>query len=87
MDILLISEYVLIIALIILMFAALRLGAYKFTSMGLISSSVLVVAFALVLIVVGTIYSINYFKDISLALILFGFVGTVAFSVVLGGDK
>lgn len=87
MDILLISSIVLIIALAIFMFAALRAGAYKSTAMGLLSSSAIVVAFALVLLIVGDMYSIIYFRDITLALILFGFVGSVAFSIILGGDK
>ena len=38
------------------------------------------------LLVGGSIYDLNFFRDISLALIFFGFVGTVAFAVVLGGD-
>ena len=75
-----------VIALIIIMFAALRASAYKSTSMGLLGSSVVVVAFAMALLVGGSIYDLNFFRDISLALIFFGFVGTVAFAVVLGGD-
>ena len=75
-----------VIALIIMMFAALRASAYKSTSMGLLGSSVVVVAFAMALLVGGSIYDLNFFRDISLALIFFGFVGTVAFAVVLGGD-
>ena len=54
--------------------------------MGLLSSSVVVVAFALSLLVVGDMYDISFFKDISLALVLFGFIGTVAFAVTQGGD-
>ena len=87
MDILLISSIVLIIALAIFMFAAVRAGAYKSTAMGLLSSSAVVVSFALVLLIVGDMYSIIYFRDIALALILFGFVGSIAFSIILGGDK
>lgn len=86
MDILFISKYILIIALIIMMLAALRIGAYKSTSMGLLASSVVVVAFAIALLIGGDLYNLEFFKDISLALILFGFVGTVAFSAVLGGE-
>ena len=86
MDILFISKFIVVIALIIMMLAALRASAYKSTSMGLLGSSVVVVAFAMVLFIGGDVYDLGFFKDISLALILFGFVGTVAFSVVLGGD-
>ena len=86
MDILFISKYILVIALIIMMLAALRAGSYKSTSMGLIGSSVVVVAFAMALLVGGDVYDIAFFKDISLALIFFGFVGTVAFAAVLGGE-
>ncbi|MBP3790483.1 MAG: hypothetical protein ILA26_00460 [Methanobrevibacter sp.] len=86
MDILLISEYILVIALIIMMLAALRASAYKSTSMGLLGSSVIVNAFAVALLIVGSLYNLQFFRDISLALIFFGFVGTVAFAVVLGGD-
>ena len=50
MDILIISKYILIIAFIIMMFAALRASAYKGTSMGLLGSSVVVVAFAVALL-------------------------------------
>lgn len=87
MDILFISKYFVVIALIIMMFAALRIGAYKTTSMGLVGCSVGVVAFAIALLFVGDIYSITFFRDISLALILFGFVGTVAFAMTMGEDN
>ncbi len=87
MDILIISKYILIIALIIMMIVALRASAYKTISMGLLGSSVVVVAFSVALLVFGEMYNLTFYRDISLALIFFGFVGTVAFSVVLGGDK
>jgi len=86
MDILFVSKYIVVIALIIMMLAALRASAYKSTSMGLLGSSVVVVAFAVALLLVGDLYNLEFYRDISLALILFGFVGTVAFAVVLGGD-
>ncbi len=86
MDILFISKYIVVIALIFMMLAALRLSAYRTTSMGLLGSSVVVVAFALALLVGGDFYNLNFYKDISLALIFFGFVGTIAFAVVLGGE-
>ena len=86
MDILFISKYLVVIALIILMLATLRAGAYKSTSMGLLASSVIINAFAVVLLIGGDIYNLGFYRDISLALIFFGFVGTVVFAVVLGGD-
>ena len=87
MEILVISEYIFIIACVIMMLAALRASAYRTTSMGLLASSVVVVAFALVLIACGILFDLTFYRDISLALIFFGFVGTVAFSVVMGGDR
>ena len=86
MDILFISKYMVVIALIIVMLAALRASAYKSTSMGLLGSSLIVNAFAVVLLIGGDLYNLGFFRDISLALIFFGFVGTIAFAVVLGGD-
>ena len=86
MDILFISKYIVVIALIIMMLAALRASAYKSTSMGLLGSSVVVVAFAMALLIVGGLFNLEFYRDISLALIFFGFVGTVAFAAVLGGD-
>ena len=86
MDILFISKIIVVIALMIMMLAALRASAYKSTSMGLLGSSVVVNAFAVALLLVGDLYNLAFFRDISLALIFFGFVGTVAFAVVLGGD-
>ena len=86
MDILFVSKYIVVIALIIMMLAALRMSAYKTTSMGLLGSSVVVVAFALALLLGGDIYNLNFYKDISLALIFFGFVGTIVFAVIQGGE-
>ena len=86
MDILFISKYIVVIALIIMMLAALRASAYKSTSMGLLGSSAVVNAFAVALLIVGDLYNLAFYRDISLALIFFGFVGTIAFAVVLGGD-
>ena len=86
MDILFISEMFVVIALIIMMLAALRASAYKSTSMGLLGSSLIVNAFAVVLLIGGDLYNLGFFRDISLALIFFGFVGTIAFAVVLGGE-
>ena len=86
MDILFISKIIVVIALMIMMLAALRASAYKSTSMGLLGSSIVVNAFAVALLICGEIYNLAFYRDISLALIFFGFVGTIAFAVVLGGD-
>jgi energy-converting hydrogenase B subunit B len=86
MDILFISKYILVIALVIMMLASLRASAYKSTSMGLLGSSIIVNAFAVVLLIGGELYNLAFFRDISLALIFFGFVGTVAFAVTVGGE-
>ncbi len=86
MDILFISKYIVVIALMIMMLATFRASAYKSTSMGLLGSSIVVNAFAVALLIVGGLYNLEFFRDISLALIFFGFVGTVAFAVVLGSD-
>ena len=86
MDILFISKYFLVIALIIMVLATLRASAYKSTSMGLLGSSVIVNIIALVLLIGGDLYNLQFYRDISLALIFFGFVGTIAFAATIGGD-
>mgnify|MGYP004442907479 FL=1 len=87
MEILIISKYFVVIALIIMMFAALRVGAYRNTSNALLGSSVAVVAFAVALLFIGEINYIAFFRDISVAWILFGFLGTVVFAITMGGDN
>lgn len=86
MDILFISKYFLVIALIIMVLATLRASAYKSTSMGLLGSSVIVNVLALALLIGGDLYNLQFYRDISLALIFFGFVGTIAFAATIGGD-
>ena len=83
MDILLISEYVLIIALIIFMVAAVRITTHKTIAMGLIGSATFSLAIAILLLTVGKIYNIEFCKDIALALLILGVVGTIAFGVAL----
>ena len=77
MDILLICECFLIIALIVFSIT------YKSTSMGLIGTSSFTLALTLLLITVGTIHNIGFFKDIALALLLLGIVGTIAYAAVM----
>ena len=83
MDILLICECFLIIALIAFSIASLRIITYKSISMGLIGTSSFTLALTLLLITVGTIYNIGFFKDIALALLLLGIVGTIAYAAVM----
>ena len=83
MDILLICECFLIIALIVFLIATLRIITYKSISMGLIGTSSFTLALTLLLVTVGTIYNIGFFKDIALALLLLGIVGTIAYAAVL----
>lgn len=83
MDILLISEYILIIALVIFMIAAVRILTHKTIAMGLIGSATFSLAISVLLLTVGDIYAIEFYKDIALALLLLGIVGTIAFAMVL----
>ena len=83
MEILLISEYFLMVALAIFLIAALRLITYKSVAMGLIGASSSTLIVSLIIIVCGSIYNIDFFKDIALALLLLGVVGTIAFATVL----
>lgn len=87
MEILFISRFLVVIALIVVMFASLRASAYKYTSMGLLGCSVAVFAFAIALIFIGDIYNIKFSFDIALSLIFFGFVGTIAFAMTMGGEN
>lgn len=81
-----ISQYILIIALVIFMFAAIRMATHKTIAVGLIASAVFSFAAALLLLIVGEIYNISFYADISLALILLGFIGTIAFTVAIRRD-
>ena len=83
MDFLLICECFLIIALIVFLIATLRIITYKSTSMGLIGTSSFTLALTLLLITVGTIQNIGFFKDIALALLLLGIIGTIAYAAVM----
>ena len=83
MDILLICECFLIVALIIFLIATLRIITYKSISMGLIGTSSFTLALTLLLITVGTMNNIGFFKDIALALLLLGIVGTIAYAAII----
>ena len=83
MEILLISECFLIIALVVFLFASMRIISYKTVSMGLIGTSSLTLALTLILVTIGVMKDIGFFKDIALALLLLGIVGTIAYAAIL----
>lgn len=87
MSILLISEYILIAALVIFMFAAVRILTHKTIAMGLIGCATFSLAISVLLLTVGGMYEIEFYKDISLALLLLGVVGTIAFAMALRRDS
>lgn len=83
MEILLISEYFLLVALVIFLIASMRVISYKSVAMGLIGTSSLTLAVTIILVVAGTVLGLGFFKDIALALLLLGVVGTIGFAMVL----
>ncbi|RBQ22413.1 hypothetical protein ALNOE001_21600 [Candidatus Methanobinarius endosymbioticus] len=83
MSILLISEYILIVALVIFMFAAVRILTHKTIAMGLIGCATFSLAISVLLLTVGGMYEIEFYKDIALTLLLLGVVGTIAFAMAL----
>ena len=76
-----------LLLLIVFSFATLRIITYKSTSMGLIGTSSFTLALTLLLLTVGTIHNIGFFKDIALALLLLGIVGTIAYAAVMRRAK
>ena len=83
MEILVISEYVLMVSLVIFMFAAIRITTHRTIAMGLIGSATFSLSAAVLLVIVGEMHDIGFFKDIALALLLLGVVGTIAFAMAL----
>jgi len=83
MDLLLISEYILIAALAIFMFAAIRIVTHKTIAMGLIGSFSIASVVSVLILIVGDIYNIGFYRDIAFALLLLGIVGTIAFAMAL----
>ncbi|MEE3444267.1 MAG: hypothetical protein VZQ49_05395 [Methanobrevibacter sp.] len=83
MEILLISEYFLLVALVIFLISSMRVISYKSVAMGLIGTSSLTLAVTIILVVAGTVLGLGFFKDIALALLLLGVVGTIGFAMVL----
>lgn len=86
MELLLISQYILIIALVIFMFATVRMATHKSIAVGLIASSFFSFAIALLLLIVAEMHNITFYRDIALALMLLGFIGTIAFAAVIRRD-
>jgi energy-converting hydrogenase B subunit B len=87
MDILLISQYILIVALVIFLIAAVRITTHKTIAMGLIGSATFSLGIAVLLLAYGTIWPIKFCTDIAMALLVLGIVDTIAFSVVLRRGK
>lgn len=86
MDLLLLSEYILIVALAIFALATIRITTRKTIAMSLVGISGLTIAVATILVLIENIYGIGFCSDIATALIILGPVGTIAFSKVLKGD-
>lgn len=85
MDILTISEYILMAALAIYAIATIRIATRKTISMGIVGLLGLSIAVATLLILVNNIYGIDYCRDIAYALVILGPIGTIAFSKVIRG--
>lgn len=86
MNILLISKFFLIIAFAIFTLAALRLVTNREVSNAIIGADAATVSVSVILVSLGSIYGIGFFKDIALALVFLGVVGTIAFATVLRRD-
>jgi len=85
MNILLISEYILLGALAIFAIATIRITTRKKIAMALVGLSGLSIAIATALVLVQHMYNLGFCRDIATALIFLGPVGTIAFARVLRG--
>lgn len=85
MDILTISEYILMGALAFYALASIRISTRKTISMGIVGLLGLSIAVATLLVLIGQVYGILYCETIALALIILGPIGTIAFSKVIRG--
>ena len=85
MDILTISEYILMGALAFYALASIRISTRKTISMGIVGLLGLSVSIATLLILIGNIYGIIFCETIALALIILGPIGTIAFAKVIRG--
>ena len=86
MEIIYFSKIILIITLSILMLVTLRLSAYTGVSIGLLATSVITTSVVLALVIFDDFKFVEFNLDIALALMLFGFVGLIAFTNVMGAD-
>ncbi|AEG19193.1 monovalent cation/H+ antiporter complex subunit F [Methanobacterium paludis] len=86
MNILLLSEYILMAALAIFAVATIRITTRKTIAMGLVGVGGLSISVATLLILVNNIYGLQFCRDIATALVFLGPVGTIAFAKVLRGD-
>lgn len=83
MNLLLISKLFLIFAFTIFTIAAVRITTYKPTSNAILGADAITVSVSAILVIVGSITGVGFYKDIAIALVLLGVVGTVAFSTIL----
>jgi energy-converting hydrogenase B subunit B len=83
MEILLISKYIFIAALIIFMFAAVRIVTHRTIAMGLIGCATFSLATSVLILIVGPLHNVHFYMEIALALLVLGVVGTIAFAIVL----
>jgi len=87
MEILIISQYILLVSLVIFLLVAIKITTNKTIAMGLIGSATFSLGIVVLLLVYGNLYNIEFCKDIALALLILGVVGTIAFSIVLRREK
>ena len=85
MDILTISEYILMAALAIYALATIRISTKKTVSMGIVGLLGLSAAVATLLMLIENVYGIVFCESIATALIILGPIGTIAFSKVIRG--
>jgi len=85
MDILTISEYILMGALAFYALASIRISTRKTISMGIVGLLGLSVSVATLLIIIGNVYGIIFCETIALALVILGPIGTIAFAKVIRG--
>ena len=85
MDIITISEYILMGALAFYALASIRISTRKTISMGIVGLLGLSVSIATLLILIGNVYGIIFCETIALALVILGPIGTIAFAKVIRG--
>ncbi len=85
MNILVISQYILMGALAIFAISTIRITTRKKIAMSLVGLSGLGIAVATMLVLVQQLYNLAFCDTIATALILLGPVGTIAFASVLRG--